>query len=94
MRRMLFLFTIFMTVFACAQSKNTIQEKENGKTIIINVEIAGAYGARLVDSDRTDERLLNEGLTKEDEKGRIVQGLSEKWEVSADKKIWTFYLER
>ena len=92
MRRMLFLFTIFMIVFACVQSKNTIQEKKNGKTIIINVEIAGAYGARLVDSDRTDERLLNEGLTKEDEKGRIVQGLSEKWEVSADKKIWTFYL--
>ena len=35
---------------------------------------------------------LNEGLTKIGKDGMLVPGLAERWEVSSDGKVWTFYL--
>ena len=37
-------------------------------------------------------RLLFEELTKENEKGEIVAGLAQRWEISQDYKKITFYL--
>ena len=35
---------------------------------------------------------LNEGLTKIGKDGTLIPGLAERWEVSSDGKVWTFYL--
>lgn len=35
-----------------------------------------------------------EGLTRIDEQGRVLPGLAERWEVSADARTYTFYLRR
>ena len=43
-------------------------------------------------SDTEVNRLLFEGLTKENEKGEIVAGLAQRWEISQDYKKITFYL--
>jgi len=43
-------------------------------------------------SDTEVNRLLFEGLTKENEKGKIVAGLAQRWEISQDYKKITFYL--
>ena len=37
-------------------------------------------------------RDLYEGLVAEDGGGRLVPGLAERWEVSADGRTWTFHL--
>ena len=42
--------------------------------------------------DTEVNRLLFEGLTKENEKGEIVAGLAQRWEISQDYKKITFYL--
>ena len=36
--------------------------------------------------------LLLEGLTRQNEKGEPVPGIAEKWEISEDGLVWTFYL--
>jgi hypothetical protein len=41
-------------------------------------------------SDTEVNRLLFEGLTKENEKGEIVAGLAQRWEISQDYKKITF----
>jgi len=43
-------------------------------------------------ADTEVNRLLFEGLTKENEKGEIVAGLAQRWEISQDYKKMTFYL--
>ena len=42
--------------------------------------------------DTEVNRLLFEGLTKENEKGEIVAGLAQRWEISQDYKKIIFYL--
>ena len=37
-------------------------------------------------------RDLYEGLVTEDAQGRLVPGMAERWEVSADGRTWTFHL--
>ena len=37
-------------------------------------------------------RDLYEGLVTEDARGRVIPGMAERWEVSADGRLWTFHL--
>ncbi len=37
-------------------------------------------------------RDLYEGLVSKDGKGQVIPGMAERWEVSGDGRIWTFYL--
>ena len=37
-------------------------------------------------------RDLYEGLVAEDAHGRVIPGMAERWEVSADGRVWTFHL--
>ena len=37
-------------------------------------------------------RDLYEGLVAEDARGRLIPGIAERWEVSADGRRWTFHL--
>lgn len=37
-------------------------------------------------------RDLYEGLVSEDAAGRLIPGMAERWEVSADGRVWTFHL--
>ena len=37
-------------------------------------------------------RDLYEGLVSEDATGRLIPGMAERWQVSADGRVWTFHL--
>ncbi len=90
--RILFILT---TVSSCIKSEESgiTGNKKSEKDVIINVkEITGAYGTFVAGYNGIDIRLVNEGLTREDENGKIVPGLAKSWEASNDRKIWSFYL--
>ncbi len=78
MKKILFLLILIITVLAC--------EKKAENEIVIHT----SYDYSENDSKIND--LLYEGLVKEDEKGELIPALAEKWEVSQDKKKWTFHL--
>lgn len=78
MKKILFLLILIITVLAC--------EKKAENEIVIHT----SYDYSENDSKIND--LLYEGLVKENEKGELIPALAEKWEVSQDKKKWTFHL--
>ena len=59
---------------------------------MINLSFSNASYSNINTSDTEVNRLLFEGLTKENEKGKIVAGLAQRWEISQDYKKITFYL--
>ena len=59
---------------------------------MINLSFSNASYSNINTSDTEVNRLLFEGLTKENEKGEIVAGLAQRWEISQDYKKITFYL--
>ena len=78
MKKILFLLILIITVLAC--------EKKAENEIVIHT----SYDYSENDSKIND--LKYEGLVKENEKGELIPALAEKWEVSQDKKKWTFHL--
>ncbi len=78
MKKILFLLILIITVLAC--------EKKAENEIVIHT----SYDYSENDSKIND--LQYEGLVKENEKGELIPALAEKWEVSQDKKKWTFHL--
>ena len=78
MKKILFLLILIITVLAC--------EKKAENEIVIHT----SYD--YTENDYKINDLLYEGLVKEDEKGELIPALAEKWEVSQDKKKWTFHL--
>ncbi len=88
----IFLLILFLCVNSCADSREIVAKKGE-KDVVVNVkEITGAYGTFVVGYNRIDIRLVNEGLTRENENGEIIPGLAKSWEASNDKKTWSFYL--
>ena len=59
---------------------------------MINLSFSNASYSNINTSDTEVNRLLFEGLTKENEKDEIVAGLAQRWEISQDYKKITFYL--
>ena len=78
MKKILFLLILIITVLAC--------EKKAENEIVIHT----SYD--YTENDYKINDLLYEGLVKENEKGELIPALAEKWEVSQDKKKWTFHL--
>ena len=94
-RLILGILFILIIVPSCVKSEESgiIRSKKSEKDVIINVkEISGAYGTFVIGYNGIDIRLINEGLTREDENGNIIPGLAKSWEASNDKKTWSFYL--
>ena len=88
MKKILVIFSAILTVLTCG---NFTEEKRKENEIVINSPydfITSSYSVL----DTTVNRLLYEGLTRKDEEGKIVPGLAERWDVTPDGKIWTFYL--
>lgn len=63
-------------------------------------EVESSQGGTLVEGVITDDltdfklgRLTKAGLTRFNEKGEIIGDLAERWEISEDQKIYTFYLK-
>lgn len=77
----------FIIFFSC---DNSVRKKES--VIVINLSFSNASYGNINTPDTEVNRLLFEGLTKENEKGEIVAGLAQRWEISQDYKKITFYL--
>jgi|GEM_PF-1529800 len=87
MKKLIILMISFIIFFSC---DNSVGKKESD--IVINLSFSNASYSNINTSDTEVNRLLFEGLTKENEKGEIVAGLAQRWEISQDYKKITFYL--
>ena len=87
MKKLIILMISFIIFFSC---DNSVGEKESD--IMINLSFSNASYSSINTSDTEVNRLLFEGLTKENEKGEIVAGLAQRWEISQDYKKIIFYL--
>ena len=85
MKKLIILIISFIIFFSC---DNSVGEKESD--IVINLSFSNASYSNINTSDTEVNRLLFEGLTKENEKGEIVAGLAQRWEISQDYKKITF----
>ena len=87
MKKLIILMISFIIFFSC---DNSVGKKES--VIVINLSFSNASYGNINTPDTEVNRLLFEGLTKENEKGEIVAGLAQRWEISQDYKKITFYL--
>ena len=71
MKKLIILAISFIIFFSC---DNSFWEKESD--IVINLSFSNASYSNIHISDPEVNRLLFEGLTKENEKGEIVAGLA------------------
>lgn len=73
----------------CSQKTGTDKDLAypiDGEPVCLDPQIAADDTARLVTSN------CFEGLVRLDEKGSIVPGAAERWDISADGRIYTFHL--
>lgn len=71
MRKLIILMISFIIFFSC---DNSVRKKES--VIVINLSFSNASYGNINTPDTEVNRLLFEGLTKENEKGEIVAGLA------------------
>lgn len=85
-RRLLATLTFVLSFVAAAASADNLRIALGGEPLTLDPH---RYNLRLEETVLTD---LFEGLTAHDEHGRIVPGVAESWNTSADGLTWTFKL--
>lgn len=92
MKRILLIVTLVaLFVVSCGKSSDV------SKTLMINIKEEGkSYDPQLANDSAGElvDSLIGEGLIRDGEGGKPAPGVAEKWEVSEDGLVWTFYLRK
>ncbi len=96
MKRIVFIFLILVTTVPANLALADSPQKGGSLTICVGDEPPGLDPTASASAaiDRVVYANIMEGLIKVDRSGRFIPGLATKWDISADGKVYTFFLRK
>lgn len=93
MKKIFFLLTLILTVFAfgCQKSNN---RAKTGELVVHVGSVPETIDPSITGNDFVYPRHVFEGLITKDKDGKNIGGVAEKWDISEDGKTYIFYLRK